>query len=87
MKAICFTTEAWADYLFWQSTDKVTLKRVNELIKDVQRHPFTGIGKPEPLKYELTGYWSRRIDEVNRLVYMATKEEVHIISCRYHYGD
>jgi len=86
MRTIRFTTEAWDDYLFWQSTDKISLKRINALIQDAQRNPFTGIGKPEALKYELTGYWSRRIDKVNRLVYMATEHEVCIISCRYHYG-
>jgi toxin YoeB len=86
MRIICFTTEAWDDYLFWQSTDKQYLKRINALIKDAQRHPNTGIGKPEPLKHELAGCWSRRIDEVNRLVYMFTEHELYIISCRYHYA-
>jgi len=87
MRIICFTTEAWDDYLFWQLTDKKTLRRINGLIKDAQRNPFAGIGKPEPLKYELAGYWSRRIDKVNRLVYTATEQEICIISCLYHYNE
>ncbi len=85
MRNIRFATEAWDDYLFRESTDKKTLKRINVLIKDVQRTPFSGLGMPEPLKYEFSGRWSRRIDELNRLVYQATDVEVFIISCRVHY--
>lgn len=82
---IMWTAEAWKDYVYWQSQDKKTLKRINQLIKDVQREPFAGIGKPEPLKENLTGFWSRRIDETNRLVYEISGTQVNIVSCRYHY--
>jgi len=82
---IMWTAEAWEDYVYWQSQDKKTLKRINQLIKDVQREPFAGIGKPEPLKENLTGFWSRRIDETNRLVYEISGTQVNIVSCRYHY--
>lgn len=77
--------EAWEDYLYWQQTDKKTLKRINKLIKEIQRDPFDGIGKPEPLKYNLSGYWSRRIDEKNRLVYAYQNDVLIILSCRFHY--
>ena len=80
-----FTDEAWNDYLYWQSQDRKTLKRINDLIKDVDRDPFAGLGKPEALKHSLSGCWSRRIDETHRLVYMVTDDEVIIIACRYHY--
>lgn len=80
-----FTPESWERYIYWQTQDKKTLKRINDLIKDAQRSPFAGIGKPEALKHSLSGCWSRRIDETNRLVYMATSDEMIIISCRYHY--
>ncbi|AWY20204.1 Txe/YoeB family addiction module toxin [Moraxella bovis] len=76
--------EVWEDYLYWQSQDKKTIKRINTLIKDCRRDPFDGIGKPEPLKYNLTGYWLRRIDDANRLVYCCESETL-IISCRHHY--
>lgn len=82
---INWTDDAWEDYLYWQKQDKKTLKRINTLIKDCQRSPFVGIGKPEPLKYQLAGYWSRRIDETNRLVYAFDNDTLTIISCRYHY--
>jgi toxin YoeB len=85
MRSVKFTDEAWIGYLYWQTQDKKTLKRINDLIKDAQRDPFTGIGKPEALKHSLSGFWSRRIDDTNRLVYTATAEDVVIISCRYHY--
>lgn len=80
-----FTPESWNDYTYWQTQDRKTLKRINDLIRDVQRDPFAGIGKPEPLRHSLSGTWSRRIDEVNRLVYTIIDEELFIISCRYHY--
>lgn len=80
-----WTDEAWEDYLYWQGEDKKTLKRIHLLIKDIERNPFDGIGKAEPLKYNLRGYWSRRIDDVNRLVYKVEDEQLYIISCRYHY--
>jgi toxin YoeB len=82
---VTFTDECWGDYLYWQGQDKKTLKRINELIKSAQRSPFEGIGKPEPLKENLSGFWSRRIDDRNRLVYQADDNELLIISCRYHY--
>lgn len=80
-----WTDEAWKDYLYWQGEDKKTLKRINTLINEMMRSPFQGIGKPEPLKGKLTGYWSRRIDKTNRLVYAFESDELTIISCRYHY--
>jgi toxin YoeB len=82
---VLFTERAWNDYLFWQQTDKRVLRRVNELIKATKRTPFEGIGKPEPLKHQLQGLWSRRINEEHRLVYEVEGDELHIISCRYHY--
>lgn len=86
MKKIWFE-EAWEDYLYWQSQDKKTLKRVNVLLKDTERNPFEGIGKPEPLKGELSGFWSRRIDEANRFVYRVKNGVLEILSCRGHYDD
>jgi toxin YoeB len=85
MRNVLFTSDAWDDYLYWQSQDKKTLKRINELIKAAQRTPFEGIGKPEGLRENLSGFWSRRIDEKNRLVYAVSDDEISIISCRYHY--
>ncbi len=82
---IMWTAEAWDDYVYWQGQDKKTLRRINQLIKDAQRSPFEGIGKPEPLKENLTGFWSRRIDETNRLVYDVDNMQINIVSCRYHY--
>ena len=78
---------AWSDYLYWQTQDKKTLKRINALIKDIQRSPYQGIGKPEPLRGNLSGWWSRRIDETNRIVYFEQEEVVYIISCLGHYDD
>ncbi|KZY64711.1 toxin YoeB [Oleiphilus sp. HI0071] len=76
---------AWEDYLYWQKTDKKTLKRINTLIKDIKRQPFEGLGDPEPLKHNWSGYWSRRIDREHRLVYKVTATEVIIAQARYHY--
>lgn len=84
MKVI-FSEHAWEDYLYWQQRDKRVLNRVNMLIKEIQRSPFQGAGKPEPLKHLLAGYWSRRIDEKNRLVYKVEKDALFIIQVRYHY--
>lgn len=85
MRHLTFTNEAWDSYIYWQTQDKKTLKRINDLIEAAKRDPFAGIGKPEPLKYSLSGCRSRRIDETNRLVYQVNDEELLIISCRYHY--
>lgn len=82
---IKFADEAWEDYLYWQQTDKRILKRINNLIKDIQRTPFDGIGKPEPLKHQLAGVWSRRIDEEHRLLYEFDNGCIFIVQCRYHY--
>jgi toxin YoeB len=82
---LTFTKNAWEDYLYWQKFDKKIVKRINGLIKEIQRTPFEGIGKPEPLKYDLAGYWSRRIDHEHRLVYQAIDNQLLIYSCRYHY--
>lgn len=76
---------AWSDYLYWQSIDKKTLKRINIILKDIQRSTFDGIGKPEPLKGNLNGWWSRRIDGVNRIVYYEDSGIIYIVSCRGHY--
>ena len=79
------TDESWKDYLYWQTQDKKTLKRINKLLMDVKRSPFDGIGKPEPLKENLSGLWSRRVDDANRLVYAVERDSIVVISCRYHY--
>ncbi len=83
---ITWTLEAWDDYLYWQQQDRKTVKRINKLVQDAQRHPFEGIGKPEPLKENLSGLWSRRIDQNNRLVYALDQQQITILSCRYHYS-
>ncbi|HEL1691689.1 TPA: Txe/YoeB family addiction module toxin [Streptococcus suis] len=83
---IHFTEDAWEDYLYWQGQDKKTLKRINKIIKDMQRHPFEGIAKPEPLKYDYQGAWSRRIDAENRLIYMVEADQLYILSLKDHYG-
>ena len=84
-RRLTFTPDAWDDYLYWQSQDKKTLKRIYQLLRDVSREPFTGIGKPEPLRENLTGYWSRRIDDTNRLVYAVEEQAIIVVACRYHY--
>ena len=84
-RLLSWTDEAWNSYVYWQTQDKKTLKRINKLITDVQRSPFEGIGKPEALKENLTGFWSRRIDDTNRLVYAVDDAAITIISCRYHF--
>lgn len=80
-----FTPKAWEDYQYWIANDRKTLKRLNKLIEDAARSPFEGLGKPEPLKHALTGYWSRRITGEHRLVYESQEGRLVIISCRYHY--
>jgi toxin YoeB len=82
---IVFAEKAWEDYLYWQKTDKKKLRRINTLIKEVQRDSFEGIGKPEPLKHTLAGYWSRRIDDANRMVYKISDGSILIAQLRYHY--
>jgi len=82
---IIFTKNSWEDYISWQSEDKKMLRKINELLKDIQRTPFEGKGKPEPLKYDLAGFWSRRIDREHRLVYQVSKNEILVYSCRFHY--
>lgn len=79
--------EAWEDYLYWQMQDKKTLKRINQLLQDISRNGHNGIGKPEPLKGNQSGWWSRRIDEANRLVYRINNGQIEIAQCRTHYGD
>ena len=78
---------AWEDYLYWQTQDRKTLKRINMLIGEIKRNPFEGIGKPEPLKGNLSGYWSRRIDETNRIIYFEQSGIIYVISCRGHYDN
>lgn len=82
---ITFSENAWEDYLSWEKEDRKMLKKINELIKDIQRHPSEGIGNPEPLKFDLRGFWSRRIDREHRLVYQIVENELVIYSCRFHY--
>ena len=84
-RALLFTAAAWDDYIFWQGQDKKTLRRINVLIESARRDPFAGIGKPEPLVGHLSGYWSRRIDDVHHLVYAADDDELVVIACRGHY--
>lgn len=86
MRKIWFD-EAWEDYIYWQTQDRKTLKRINMLLKDIERGNFDGIGKPEPLKDDMSGFWSRRIDDVNRLVYRIRGDVLEIVSCKGHYED
>ncbi|NCA91305.1 MAG: Txe/YoeB family addiction module toxin [Gammaproteobacteria bacterium] len=84
---LIFSTNGWDDYLYWQKTDKTVLKRINSLIKDIQRSPFEGLGKPEALKHGLSGYWSRRITDEHRIVYKVSDDNIFIAQLRYHYVD
>jgi toxin YoeB len=86
-KSLSFMPQAWDDYLFWQTQDKKTLKRINQLLQAIVRNSSSGIGKPEPLRNDKAGYWSRRIDDANRIVYKETEVSIVIISCRHHYND
>lgn len=79
--------DAWEDYLYWQGQDKKTLRKINRLLKDIEREPFRGTGKPEPLEGDLQGYWSRRIDDKNRIVYRVKDKQLQIIQCGTHYRD
>ena len=85
MMRLLWEDRSWDDYLYWQTQDRKTLRRLNGLIEELRRTPFSGKGKPEPLKGDLSGYWSRRIDEVNRIVYTVRDQEVIIIGCKGHY--
>ena len=82
---LIFSDKAWDEYMYWQQTDKQILKKINQLIRDIKKKPFDGIGKPEPLKYELSGFWSRRISDEHRLVYEVSESYIAIVSCRFHY--
>ena len=82
---LMFSNKAWDDYLYWQQNDKQISKKINQLIKDIKREPFDGIGKPEPLKHELSGFWSRRITDEHRLIYQVNESGLWVASCRYHY--
>ena len=87
MKLLQWDFDAWEDYIYWQVENKKNLKRINQLIKDIERHTFEGIGKPEPLKVNLTGLWSRRIDEEHRIVYLVEGDNILIFACRGHYNS
>jgi toxin YoeB len=82
---LAFLEDAWEDYLYWSQTDKATIKKINQLLKECMREPFSGIGKPEPLKFDMSGCWSRRITSEHRLVYRIEEDTLVIIQCRYHY--
>jgi toxin YoeB len=82
---LVFTSLSWEDFLYWQKNDKQKLKRINELLKDIVRQPYEGIGKPEALRFNYGGFWSRRIDEEHRLIYRVIEDEIQIIKCRFHY--
>jgi toxin YoeB len=80
-----FVDESWEDYLYWQKTDKKILNKINSLLKDISRTPYSGLGKPEPLKYKYQGFWSRKIDNEHRLIYQVKNNEIRIAKCRFHY--
>ena len=84
---IYWEEKAWLEYLYWQTQDKKTLKRINKLLKDIDRNGYNCIGKPEPLKGDLSGYWSVRIDEKNRLIFKIENDQINVVECRTHYGD
>jgi toxin YoeB len=85
LRRLLWTPAAWEDYVYWQGQDRKTLKRINALIQNTMRHPFEGLGKPEPLRENLAGFWSRRIDDTHRLVYTVEKNDLAVVACRYHY--
>ena len=87
MSKISFSERAWQDYLYWQGQDKKVLKRINQLLQDIERNRYVGIGKPEALRGDLSGFWSRRIDDVNRLVYRVSGGFIEVIQCKGHYDD
>jgi toxin YoeB len=80
-----FVDESWEDYLYWQKTDKKILNKINSLLRDISREPYSGLGKPEPLKYKYQGFWSRKIDSEHRLIYQVKNDEIRIAKCRFHY--
>ena len=82
---LIFVDESWEDYLYWQKTDKKVLRKINELIRDISRTPFSGIGKPEPLKHKYRGFWSRRITDEHRIIYQVKNDQILIAKCRFHY--
>ena len=82
---LTWSKRAWDEYSYWQDNDKKKVRRINALVKDIARHPFEGLGEPEPLKHDFSGYWSRRIDREHRLVYKTNKDDIYIFQCRYHY--
>ena len=84
-RELVFKDDGWSDYLYWQNEDKKVLKKINTLLKDIDRNPFEGLGKPEPLKHTLQGYWSRRIDDTHRLVYKVLDDKLIIVQCKGHY--
>lgn len=84
-RRLTFTPVGWDDYLYWQTQNKKTLKRINHVLREILREPFTGIGKPEPLRENLAGYWSRRIDDTHKLVYAIEEQAIIVVACRYHY--
>ena len=87
MSNFSFTEDAFAEYIYWQIQDRKTLKKINALLKDINRHPFEGLGKPEPLKGNYKGFWSRRIDDANRIIYRVTDDYIEITQCKGHYND
>ncbi|MEE1155396.1 MAG: Txe/YoeB family addiction module toxin [Acutalibacteraceae bacterium] len=87
MSKLSFSEKAWQEYLYWQTQDKKTLKRINQLLQDIDRNGYSGIGKPEPLKGDLSSFWSRRIDDTNRLVYRLHDDFIEILQCKGHYND
>ncbi|MGP1367595.1 MAG: Txe/YoeB family addiction module toxin [Schwartzia sp. (in: firmicutes)] len=87
IRSIAWDMDAWEDYLYWQQQEKKTVKKIHQLIKEMSRNPFEGIGKPEPLKGDLAGFWSRRIDDEHRLVYAVEEDRIVVIACRGHYDD
>ena len=82
---VVFNSDSWQEYLYWQSSNRKMCGKINALLKDISRHPFSGLGKPEMLKHDLAGFWSRRIDQEHRLVYRVTEDEIQVYSCRFHY--
>ena len=87
MSNLSFSENAWQDYLYWQTQDKKKLRRINQLLQDISRNGYDGLGKPEPLKGNLSGFWSRRIDDTHRLVYRVSDDMIEILQCRGHYND